>query len=190
MADVLIAYNNDGYTELHTFFESCADTAKQHCYNKGRVFNTLFPPALTEDHVIQAMNDCDICFIASHGHAHGIHNEKSEDVVSTSTANYVFANKIFYSISCNCGQHLANNLIENDVALFVGYDAELKVGSNEELFVEAATEGFKHIVDGDPTPDIIAAINNKFEENIKKAERFEDQLLLLHNKEHLVFETA
>ena len=69
MADVLIAYNNDGYSDLHMFFESCADTAKQHCYNKGKTYNSIFPPTLTEDNVIRAMNDCEICFIASHGHA-------------------------------------------------------------------------------------------------------------------------
>lgn len=190
MADVLVAYNNDGYSELHTFFESCADTAKQHCYNSGKSYDSLFPPKLTEDNVIQAMNDCDICFIASHGHSGGIHNEKSEDIVSTSTANYVFANKIFYSVSCNCGQRLAHNLMQNNVALFVGYNAELKVGSNEELFVETAMEGFKHIIAGAKEADVIVAINNKFKENINKAERFEDQILLLHNREHLVFETA
>ena len=37
MENILIAYNNDPNSELHLFFESCADDAKQFCVDNQRL---------------------------------------------------------------------------------------------------------------------------------------------------------
>lgn len=52
MESVLIAYNNAPNTELHTFFESCADDAKQFCFDYKHTYTPVCPPNLTEQNVV------------------------------------------------------------------------------------------------------------------------------------------
>lgn len=51
MENILIAYNNDPNSELHLFFESCADDAKQFCVDNQHCFESVCPPGLLECNV-------------------------------------------------------------------------------------------------------------------------------------------
>ena len=106
MGKVLIAYNNNSETVLHDFFESCADEAKQICFDNGIDYSAVCPPDLNEQNVISVMPELHLCFLVGHGDADGIYNEKGEPVVSTRTTNYNFNGKGFYSIACSCAQNL------------------------------------------------------------------------------------
>ncbi len=72
MERLLIAYNNAHNSDLHFFFESCADDAKQFCVDNHHDFESICPPSLLERNVIQSINTFTIFFIASHGHSEGI----------------------------------------------------------------------------------------------------------------------
>lgn len=72
MESVLIAYNNAPNTELHTFFESCADDAKQFCFDYKHTYTPVCPPNLTEQNVVVQMDKHTICFVASHGDIDGV----------------------------------------------------------------------------------------------------------------------
>ena len=60
MGKVLIAYNNDSGTELHDFFESCADEAKQICVDNGIDYTAVCPPDLDEQRkILSCLNPID-----------------------------------------------------------------------------------------------------------------------------------
>ena len=56
MEHLLIAYNNAPNSELHFFFESCADDAKQFCVDNHHDFEPICPPSLLESNVIPNLN--------------------------------------------------------------------------------------------------------------------------------------
>lgn len=186
MANILIAYNNAANTNLHGFLQSCADEARQLCTDNNYRYTLLYPPDLTESHVVQSMENFQICFVAAHGDPDGVYNEKEVDVVSTRTTNYVFNKKGFYSIACSCGQNLCPELMRIGLGLFVGYTEPFIVGDNEEFFLDCAMEGLRALLQGECKKEAFHAMLNKFDEVIKLLP-FEDQIKLLHNKERLVF---
>ena len=96
MSSVLIAYNNDCNTELHHFFESCSDEAKQACLDNKITFESVCPPNLNADKVCGKMESNSLCVIVSHGINGEIINENNEEVISIHTTNYNFANKGLY----------------------------------------------------------------------------------------------
>ena len=51
MEQVLIAFNNDNTTTLHSFFEDCADDIKQHCVERGHQYTPLSPPELVDANI-------------------------------------------------------------------------------------------------------------------------------------------
>jgi len=186
MAKILIASNNDPGTALHNFMQSCADEARQICADTNHDYTSIHVPRLTESNIIPSMGDYKICFIAAHGDADGVYNEKDEDVVSTRTTNYNFAQKGFYAISCSCAQNLCPELMRIGAVIFVGYNDSFFVGDNEDAFLECAIEGLKQLLNGQPKNVAHKAMLDKYDEMIDTLP-FKDRLLLLHNKERLVF---
>ena len=186
MAKVLIAFNNDPCTDLHNFMQSCADEVRQICVDYNHIYVLIDADHLTETDVTSSMADSQICFITAHGESDGIYNQYEAEVITTRTTNYCFANKGFYSISCSCAQDLCPVLIRIGLQFFVGYDAPFRVGECEEAFIDCAIEGLAQLLQG-KTKDIAhKAMLDKFD-NVLKTLSFKDQLLLLHNKEHLFF---
>lgn len=188
MESVLIAYNNDPETELHSFFESCADDAKQFCIDGNHSYNSVYPPELTEHNVITPMEQHTICFIASHGDTYGIFNENSDDIISTRTTNYQLAGKVFYAVSCSCADKLMPNLKRIGLETFVGYDDNLRIVESEPMFREAAMEGLKALLEGDNKFTARERMFNKYNQCITNAPNEDLEMLLLHNREHLCFE--
>lgn len=188
MEQVLIAFNNDNKKDLHTFFESCADDIKQHCVNRGHEYTSICPPDLEEEKVKSLMDSHSICMVASHGYADGIYNNEDIDLVSTKTANYNLTGKIFYSISCYCGINLCPELKRIGTKLFVGYDDILYIRECDESFRESATSGLKSLLEGDSIDVARKKMYDKYSECINNATDKHVKRLLLHNKEHLIFE--
>lgn len=186
MANILVACSNDSSTDLHDFMQSCADEARQICVDDNHNYTLVEVPQLTEHNVISAMSNHQICVIAAHGDADGVYNESDADVVTTRTTNYIFANKGFYSISCSCAQNLCHELMRIGACLFVGYDDIFYVGDNEDAFLGCAIEGLKQLLNGQSKDIAHKAMLNKYDEIIDTLP-FKDKILLLHNKESLVF---
>lgn len=187
MANILVAYNNDPGTDLHDFMQSCADVARQICVDNDHKYTLVGVPQLTEHNVISAMPNHQICFIAAHGDKDGVYNESDADVVTIHTTNYNFANKGFYSISCLCAQNLCPELMRIGLRLFVGYRAPFYVGDQENVFLDCAIEGLKQLLTGKTKEIASKAMLDKYDEIIDTLP-FKDKILLLHNKENLVFE--
>lgn len=188
MESVLIAYNNDPKTELHSFFESCADDAKQFCVNSNHSYIPVSPPKLTENNVIAPMYQHTICFIASHGDSEGVYNENNDYIVSTQTVNYNLFGKIFYAVSCMCAEKLKPQLKSIGLDTFVGYDSEFRVIENEPMFQESAMEGLKAILEGNNKTTAKKRMFDKYTESINKAPNEDVKMLLVHNREHLCFD--
>lgn len=186
MANILIASNNDPNTDLHNFMQSCADEARQICVDNSHHYSIVSVPHFTESGVISPMSSHQICFIAAHGDADGVYNENDTDVVTTRTTNYNFANKGFYSISCSCAQNLYPELMRIGLHIFVGYRAPFYVGDREDAFLDCAIEGLKQLLTGKTKKVASKAMLDKYDEIIETLP-FKDRLLLLHNKENLVF---
>lgn len=188
METVLIAYNDASQTELHSFFESCADGVKQLCFENNYDYTSVYPPNLTEHNVISSMDKHAICFVASHGDSEGIYNEKDNYVVSTKTTNYSLSGKIFYAISCLCANKLMPELKRIGLETFVGYDDNLRVVESEPMFCESAIEGLKAILEKNDKSTAKKRMLDKYTELINNAPSEDIKMLLLHNREHLCFE--
>lgn len=186
MANILIACNNDSEIELHSFFQTCADTARQYCVDNCHTYTSIQPPYLQEAAVIDSMQCHQLCFVAAHGDFDGIYNENEEDVITTRTTNYAFADKGIYTVACFCGQNLHPELHRLGLKLSVGYNAPFIVGDNEEAFCDCALEGLKHLLQGKTKVEAHNATLNKYDEVIATLP-FTDKIRLLHNKECLVF---
>lgn len=187
MANVIIACNNDSSVDLHNFLQLCADLARQQCVDYNHNYSFIEPPLLTEQKVLTPMSNHQICFIAAHGDAYGVYNENDKDVVTTRTTNYTLEGKGFYSVACSCGQGLCPELMRIGLRFFVGYNAPFVVGDDEESFCKCALEGYRCILDGESKKVAHQAMLDKYDEVINSAS-FIDQLRLLYDKEHLVFD--
>lgn len=188
MESVLIAFNNASGIELHSFFESCADDAKQFCIDNKHSYVSVYPPELTEQNVVTPMDRHSICFVASHGDTYGIKNECDSYVVSTRTTNYNLANKTLYTVSCFCADKLLPELLRIGLMTFVGYDDNLRVIESEPMFRESAMEGLKAMLEGDDKQKAKKRMFDKYTECINNTSDEEIKMLLLNNREHLCFE--
>lgn len=189
MRKALIAYNNDLRTVLHDFFESCADEAKQICYDSNVDFASVCPPNLNEQCVCGNISDCQICFIAGHGDANGIYNETGDPIVSIHTTNYNYIGKGFYSVACSCAQNLYPHLKAIGVKVFVGYSDIVRVKGELEPFVISAMAGLKNFLAGDNTKMAKEKMLTTYDEQIASLDvNSWERKFLVHNKEALVFE--
>ena len=189
MAKALIAYNNNPNTVLHDFYESCADEAKQMCFDEGVDYTSVFPPDFTENDVISKMREHSICVIAGHGDDNGIYNENGADVVSTRTANYNFASKGFYSVACCSAQNLQPQLQAIGLSLFVGYYDTFNVRGDREPFVISALSGLKSFLAGDNVKTAKQKMQIAFDEQIAFLDNVDPMAAveMVHNKESLAF---
>ena len=187
MANILIACNNVPGVILYDFFENCSDSLKQKCIDTNHQYTSLTPPNLVNDMIRQMVPNHDICYIATHGDTNGVINDNGDYFLSINTINYDFRNKILYSISCFTGQNLKDNMIRMGVRLFVGYDDNLIIGENENIFVECVNSGIKSILDGNEFGIAKEHMINTYNLAIDNA-CFFDGLYLLNNREHLIFE--
>lgn len=189
MAKALIAYNNNPNTVLHDFYESCADEAKQMCFDKGVDYTSVFSPDFAEDVVIGKMQEHSICVIAGHGDDNGIYNENGSDVVSTRTTNYNFAGKGFYGIACCCAQNLQPQLQTVGLSLFVGYSDTFNVRGDREPFVTCALSGLKSFLAGDNVKIAKQKMQTAFDEQIAILDKADPMAAveMFHNKEALAF---
>ena len=187
MEKVLIAYNNAPQTELHNFFQSCADDATQFCVDNRHDYDHLYPPQLSEENM-GAFNTSSVIFMASHGDSYGIYNDNDDYVISTTTTNYHLAGKTFYAVSCMCADNLMHELKRIGLATFVGYDDNLRVVESEPMFRESAMEGLKALLDGANKADAKKRMYDKYTNCINQASNDDIKMYLVHNREHLCFE--
>ena len=190
MKKVLIACNNDSESELHDFFESCADEAKIFCVENKLDYSSIFPPALNKDNVIGSMLEYDVCVLSAHGDSSGIYNEEQEEIVSIYTINYNFKDKGFYTIACSCAQNLYPQLRQVGLSFFVGYSDEFIVKGEREPFVVSAMSGLKSLIQGNSIEDAKMDMLRCFDEQIQFLDKTNPwaAAFLLNNKECLVFE--
>lgn len=184
----MIAYNDNPETELHSFFESCADDAKQFCRDLAHDYTSICPPKLTEHNVVARTDKHTICFIAAHGDTHGVYNEEGKDVVSTRTNNYNLNGKTFYAVSCMCANNLLPELQRIGLTTFVGYDDNLRIVESEPLFRESVMEGLKALLEGEDKQTARQRMLDKYTKCIDCAPNENIEMYLLHNREHLCFE--
>lgn len=188
MEQVLIAFDNAPDTDLHSFFESCADEAKQCCVNNGHRYTSIWPPNLTKQNVVGQMDKYTICFIASHGEKDGVYNNESEELVSVHTTNYNFAGKTLYAVSCSCAISLKPELQRIGLDTFVGYSDNLIVPESDPSFLECAMSGLNSLLSGETKEVARNKMNAKYDECIANASTPFIAAYLIHNKENLCFE--
>lgn len=190
MGKVLIAYNNDSGADLHDFFESCADEAKQICVDKGIDYTAVCPPDLDEQSVVGVMPVHHLCFIAAHGDADGIYNQDDEAIVSTRTTNYNFKGKGLYSVACLCAQNLHPHLKTLGLRFFVGYNDTFNVRGQHAPFINSAMAGLKSFLSGESADVAKEKMLTTYDEQIVALDATDPMaaIELVHNKEALVFE--
>lgn len=190
MGKVLISYNNDSGADLHDFFESCADEAKQICADNGIDYSSVCPPDLNEQSVVGVMPDHHFCFMAAHGDADGIYNEDDEAIVSTCTTNYNFNGKALYTVACSCAQNLYPHLKAIGLQFFVGYKDAFNVRGERESFICSAMAGLKSFLSGDNAEIAKGKMLCIYDEQIAALDETDPMAAveLVHNKEALVFE--
>lgn len=190
MDKILIAFNNYPSDVLHDFSESCADEAKQICFDTGIKYSSVYPPDLREQNVINEMPNHKLCFFAGHGDADGIYNEIKEAIVSIDTTNYNFKNKGFYSVACLCAQKLHPHLKSLDLLFFVGYNNTFNVRGELTPFINSALSGLKSFLNGDTLKVAKEKMIATYDDQISKLDKTDPMaaVLLMQNKEALVFD--
>ncbi len=190
MNSILIAFNSCPEDPSHSFFQSCADDARQLCADFNIPFTSKTGDDLAEQGIMRAMESHSLCIFASHGSCDSIVDESGNDVISTRTTNYAFKGKGLFAVSCWCAQNLMPELCRIGLSLFVGYDNEILFSVDESVFVDCALSGFRSFVEGKRFDLAKTDMLSSFDEAIKKAGEnpnpFE-KMFLLHNKESLVF---
>lgn len=190
MSSILIAFSSCPDDSSHSFFQSCADDARQMCADFGIPFTSKTGDDLAEQGVMLAMGNHALCILASHGSCDSIVNESGNDVISTRTTNYAFNGKGLYAVSCWCAQSLMPELCRIGLSLFVGYDDEILFSGDESVFVDCALSGLRSFVEGKRFDHAKADMLSSFDEAIKKAGESSnpfEKMFLLHDKESLVF---
>jgi len=160
MVELLIAHNGDQSNEFFDVFSSCADMAKELCLKHSVKWDCVTTPKLTSDEVCGKISNFQMLFIAAHGDNETIYNENDNEVVSLHTTNYDFANKGFYTVSCNSANKLAPELHRIGLSLFVGYDDEFWVQGDIEPFCECALAGLDSLLMG----ETVAVAKKKMED--------------------------
>ena len=190
MSSILIAFNSSPNDSSHSFFQSCADEARQLCADTNIPCTSKTGDELAEQSIMQAMKSHALCIFASHGSCDSIVDESGNDVISTRTTNYAFNGKGLYAVSCWCAQSLMQELCRIGLSLFVGYDDEIRFSGDESVFVDCALSGLRSLVAGNRFDQAKADMLSSFDDAIKKAgdspNPFE-KMFLLHDKESLVF---
>ena len=190
MNSILIAFNSCPDDSSHSFFQSCADEARQLCADFVIPFSSKTGDDLTEHGIMQAMESHVLCFFASHGSCDSIVDERWNDVISTRTTNYAFNGKGLYAVSCWCAQSLMPELCRIGLSLFVGYDDEILFSGDESVFVDCALSGLRSFIEGKRFDLAKADMLSFFDEAIKKAGESSnpfEKMFLLHDKESLIF---
>ncbi len=189
MSSILIAFNSCPDDSSHSFFQSCADEARQLCADISIPCTSKTGDDLAEQSIMHAMESHSLCIFASHGSCDSILDENGNDVISTRTTNYAFNGKGLYAVSCWCAQNLMPELCRIGLSLFVGYDDEIRFSGDESVFVDCALSGFRSFVAGKRFDQAKADMLSSFDEAIKKAGESPnpfEKMFLLHDKESLV----
>lgn len=189
MGSVTIAYNAIPCDDsgMHRFFQSCGDTARQFCQNYGHKPFLLVPPNLNNSALLERLEKDTVCVIAAHGSSNAIYNENDEEILSTNTVNYDLKDKTVYTIACACGDRLGEELRRIGVKIFIGYNQNLKIGSDEELFTDCVMSGLNKLLKGDNLNMSRLEMLRTYEDAISSADNNQDKWLLLDNREALVF---
>ena len=190
MNSILIAFNSCLDDLSHSFFQTCADEARQLCADTGIPCTSMTGNDLEEQSIMQAIDNHSLCVLASHGSFDSIVDENGNDVISTRTTNYAFNGKGLYAVSCWCAQSLMPELCRIGLSLFVGYDDEIRFSGDESVFVDCALSGLRSFVGGKCLELAKEDMLSSFDEAITKAGESPDpfeKMLLLHDKESLVF---
>lgn len=190
MNSILIAFNSCPDDSSHSFFQSCADDARQLCADTSIPCTSKTGDDLAEQSIMQAMESHALCIFASHGSCDSIVDENGNDVISIRTTNYAFNGKGLYAVSCWCAQSLMPELCRIGLSLFVGYDDEIRFSGDGSVFVDCALSGLRSFVAGKRFDQAKAEMLSSFDDAIKKAGESPnpfEKMFLLHDKESLVF---
>lgn len=190
MNSILIAYNSCPDDSSHSFFQSCADEARQLCADASIPCTSKTGDDLAEPGIMQSMESHSLCIFASHGSCDSIVDENGNDVISTRTTNYVFNGKGLYAVSCWCAQSLMPELRRIGLTFFVGYKDEIRFSGDESIFVDCALSGLRSFVCGKSFNLAKEDMLSSFDEAIEKAGESPnpfEKMFLLHDKESLVF---
>ena len=190
MNSVLLAFNSRPDDSSHSFFQSCADEARQMCLDASIPCTSKTGDDLTEQEILLSMESHALCIVASHGSFDSIVDENGNDVISTRTTNYAFSGKGLYAISCWCAQSLMPDLFRIGLSFFVGYEDEIRFSGDDSVFVDCALSGLRSFVSGRCVEQAKEDMLSSFDEAIKKAEESSnpfEKMFLLHDKESLVF---
>lgn len=190
MSSILIAFNSSSNDSSHSFFQSCADEARQLCADTNIPCTSKTGDDLEEQSFMQAMESHSLCIFASHGSCDSIVDENGNDVISTRTTNYTFSGKGLYAISCWCAQSLMPELCRIGLSFFVGYDDEIRFSGDESVFVDCALSGLRSFIGGKSLVLAKEDMLSSFDEAIEKAGESQnpfEKMFLLQDKESLVF---
>jgi hypothetical protein len=187
----IVAYNNDCHSDLHRFFETCAERIIQCCSDLKIPYEPVSPPNLTEEVLFGHIPNHEVCFIAAHGMSDAIVNEKDENVISTRSAIYSLEGKVFYAISCHVGQTLKDELMRIGTRVFVGYSDDLRVTYElEDMISEVAVSGLVSLLNGNTPETAKAKMVEEYDKRINETSDILKKAILMHDKEYLCFEFA
>lgn len=101
----------------------------------------------------------------------------------------LFNNSFFYTVSCDTGKSLGENLIINGCKCFFGYKTSFNSWRGYKDFSECANYGFFLFLEGESTMDIYSLMIEKYNQHIDKVvnDDFFVAALLRENRDGLVY---
>lgn len=188
MINILLAFDEDD-EEIGPFNRGCKEdyetyfTSSEHniTYINSNSLNSLNIQVKTE--LLSSF-----IFVAySHGEINKLFS-KSGDYVSDTVNIKHFKNSFFYTVSCNTGIQLGNDLISNGCKCYFGYKKLFNSWLGYKEFSECANYGLFKFIEGSNTNEVYEQMIIKYNSHIDNmyTEHFFQASLLMENRNGLI----
>lgn len=167
---LVIAFNNDPKDECHSFFQACADSARQIASDHKKEHHWVEYNNLNADYIFCQVNSIDkpLVFVAvSHGYENALVNSSNEDYLSDTVNDYLFHSNIVYAISCLSSNVLGGKLVSKGVRAYWGYKEEFIIYIGDDIFMDCAMEGLRQLVNGEELEVAFRKAREKYEQEVE-----------------------
>ena len=163
MIKIVLVYDEQDYDPvdqdgLGAFFQACADHVKAFVKSDERFNLTeILSADIAQNTVVNTLSDLRgnrFIFLAySHGSENALlYDNKQQTYITASKDNHLFANSLFYTWACSCGQVLGPETINHGCKAFFGYNGLVFASASPHYikgFVEVANSGLIALMEGD-----------------------------------------
>lgn len=155
MIDLIFAFDELDH-DIGSFNQGCKEDYEEYFSESPYFLTFINSNQLNATNVqIKVTKLNSFIFVAySHGEAHRLLTSSGE-YISTSINNLEFKNSFFYTVSCNTGNELGNELCKQGCLCYLGYKSQFNSWSGYKQFSTCANVGLFKFVEGSSTASVM-----------------------------------